>query len=66
MTVGAGSHTRHPRGQAELGLQNVSSEQEEVSRVAGPSDVLQNPGNWERQPTPRPGKWLPSRGTGAS
>lgn len=66
MTMGAASHTQHPRGQAELGLQNVSSEQEEVSRVAGPSDVLQTPGNRERQPTPRPGEWLPSRWTGAS
>lgn len=63
---GAVSHTRHPRGQAELGLQNVSSVQEEVSRVAGPSDVLQTLGNREKQLAPRPGEWLPSRWTRAS
>lgn len=59
MILGAVSHTQHPRGQADLGLRNVSSVQEEVNRVAGPFDVLQTPGNWERQPTPR----LPSRWT---
>lgn len=63
VTVGAVSHTRHPRGPAELGLWNVSSVQEEVSRVAGLSDVLQTPGNRERQPLPRPGQRLPSKWT---
>lgn len=60
MTVSAVYHARHPRGQARPSLRNVSSVREEVSRAAGP---LMSRRPWEpggRQPTPRPGRRLPS------